>query len=77
MTSPNGASATKTALTTSEATTFWRITRSGAGGAGDGVGQPGEVVAHQRDVGGLERDVAAGGAHGDADVRRRQRRARR
>ncbi len=27
-----------------------------------------EVVGHQGDVGRLERDVAAGGAHGDADV---------
>ena len=27
----------------------------------------GEVVAHERDVGGLEGDVGAGGTHGDAD----------
>ncbi len=29
--------------------------------------QLGEVVAHQRDVGGLEGDVGTGSAHGDAD----------
>ena len=33
-----------------------------------------QLVGHQRDVGGLERRVAAGGAHGDADVGGRQRR---
>ena len=28
-----------------------------------------EIVGHQRDVGGLQRDVRSGGAHGDADRR--------
>ena len=47
----------------------------------DGAGPPGEpdqerqtreVVGHQRDRGGMDGDVAAGGAHGDADVAGRQ-----
>lgn len=31
-------------------------------------GQPAEIVGHQRDVGGLQRDVAARRAHGDAEI---------
>ena len=40
----------------------------------DGEGNGAQVVGHQRNVGGLDRGVGAGGAHGDADVGRGQRR---
>ena len=40
----------------------------------DGVGEPGEIVAHQHEVGGLHRRVGAGRAHRDPDGRGRQRR---
>src|SRR6056297_534437 len=40
----------------------------GAGGVVDDVGEVGEPVAHDRDVGGFDRDVGAGSAHGDADA---------
>ena len=36
--------------------------------------QPLDLIGHQRDVGGLERDVGAGDAHRDADVGRGERR---
>ena len=39
------------------------------GGDSDGLGDLAWVVVHQRDVGGLDRGVGAGGAHGDAKVR--------
>src|SRR6266508_2596327 len=41
---------------------------AGASGQVDGCGQPGEVVGHQRDVGGFQCDVCAGRSHGDGDV---------
>ena len=37
------------------------------------IGNLQQLVGHQRDVGRFERGVAAGDAHGDADVGRRQR----
>lgn len=42
-------------------------------GEADGGGQLVELVGHQRDVGGLQRDGRAGGTHGDPDVGDRQR----
>ncbi len=39
------------------------------------LGQVVEVVAHERDVGGFDGDVAADGAHRDADVGGRERRS--
>ena len=47
--------------------------REGAARVGDEPRQLAEVVGHQRDVGGLDRGVGAGGAHGDAEARPRHR----
>ena len=41
----------------------------GPTGVGEDVGKVVEVFAEEGDIGGLDGDVAAGGAHGDADLR--------
>ena len=46
--------------------------RRGSAGTRYGIAQ--QLVGHQRDVGGFERGVAAGGAHRDPDIGRRERR---
>eukprot|EP00962_Isochrysis_galbana_P018436 scaffold5316_cov105-Isochrysis_galbana.AAC.9 len=45
-----------------------------AAGGGDGVGHAPEVVGHEYNSGGMRGEPAARDAHGDAHVRRRQRR---
>ena len=41
---------------------------AGSAGEADSGGQAGEAIGEQGDVGGLEGDIAAGGAHGHPDI---------
>ena len=67
VTSPSGARTTKTALMASDAMTFCRITRVAWRAPVTRAGQAGEVVGHERDVGGFDGGVGACRAHRDAD----------
>ena len=70
---PATASARKTAFSASESVTFTRMLRSVARPSRIANGIFEQLVGHQRDVGGLERRVGAGGAHRNAHVGRRKR----
>ena len=69
---PATASARNAALSTSDTTMFARMLRIVARLNRIGVGDLRQFVGHQRDVSGLERRIAADGAHRNPDVRGRQ-----
>ena len=68
VTRPSGARVRKIALTTTENRMFCQMMREVRRARRSVCGSAAEVVAHQRDVGGLEGRVGAGRAHGDAKV---------
>ena len=59
---------TSTTIAPSAKIRFWRITAAVRLRQPPCVGQPLHVLGQQGDVGGLERDLRAGRAHGDADI---------
>ena len=61
-------------MSASEKAMLARMFRDGRAAQAERVGNLGQLVGHQRDVGGLERGIGAGDAHRDADVGGRQRR---
>ncbi len=65
---PSGASTRKTALIADGEGEVLADDAARAAREAQETRQGLEVVAHEGDVGGLERDVGAGGAHGDAQV---------
>ena len=72
--SPVSASTRNAPFSASEKPMLTRMLRDGRAAETQRVGNLRQLVGHQRDVRGLERGIGAGDAHGDADVRRGQRR---
>ena len=70
---PATASTRNAPFSASENPMFARMLRDGRAAEPNRVGNLQQLVGHQRDVCGLERGVAAGDAHRDADVGRGQR----
>ena len=71
---PTTAITRNAAFSTIENAMFAWMLRDGGAAQAQRVGDLQQLVGHQRDVGGLERGVAAGDAHRDADVGGRERR---
>ena len=71
---PATAKTTQASLMAMARATFARMVASVDAAEADGERHCAQIVGHERDVGGLDGGVGAGGAHRDADIRRGERR---